>query len=48
VLAYYDPRKPTVLQADCSETACAAVLMQDGRPSYSGGKMHHGPAEIIT
>lgn len=32
VLAYYDPRKPTVLQADCSETACAAVLMQDGRP----------------
>jgi len=32
MLAYYDPRKPTVLQADCSETACASVLMQYGRP----------------
>uniref|UniRef100_A0A146L0H7 RNA-directed DNA polymerase n=2 Tax=Lygus hesperus TaxID=30085 RepID=A0A146L0H7_LYGHE len=32
VLAYFDPRKPVILQSDASKEGLGAVILQDGRP----------------
>lgn len=32
VLAYFDPRKPVIIQADASQAGVGACLLQDGHP----------------
>ena len=38
ILAYYNPRKPTVLQTDASIKGLGACLLQDERPVYFASK----------
>ena len=38
ILAYYNPRKSTVLQMDASMTGLGACLLQDERPVYFASK----------
>ena len=38
ILAYYNPRKQTVLQIDASIKGLGAWLLQDGKPVYFASK----------
>ena len=38
ILAYYDPKKTTVLQTDASINGCGACLLQDEKPVYFTSK----------
>ena len=38
VLAYYNPKKQTVLQTDASIKGLGAFLLQDGKPVYFASK----------
>ena len=38
ILAYYNPRKQTILQTDASITELGACLLQEGKPVYFESK----------
>ena len=38
ILAYYDPKKPTVLQTDASNNGLCACLLEDENPVYFASK----------